>query len=567
MPGSARMKMKIPRLALAAVAALLAAACATTKPAPPQDKEQEYRDRAFALIDGPVPELVLDLYNANIAAYPAASADVLARYTEVEKTLLQSFLEKRDVPHVKTVSANLRALSALDTATEILIEKLTLDDLVARRQTATLLARQYADPSADISVERAQIVPVTDYQRISCHILVHWTRKTANGVTRTDTPGFSGSGFFIDPTHVVTAYHVIEPVFDDSTISWSVEVKKDGEYYKAKSLLAYDSINDIAVLEMEKPFEVPANVIGMFGDARRLTPGFEIYCLGDPLGFESTWTKGIVSAVSRPAPEIGSWMQIDAAVTHGASGGLVLGSDGRIYGMIIAGLSSGDINFAVPSNTILEKLDGLLAGVNTRSPWLGLLMDSKELSKLSIADIFPSSPLKGTSLKAGDTILELNGEAVKTTAEAQRIVEGIPVGSIVRVKALQGGAPVEYYVQLMGRPEYAMYNATQGFNQRSVLYTYFGFRIDNKNVRTISWAYQGRTVQVPFYKVMEIKPRSILDLYGVRAGDEVGILSDTTVDMERTIYLLHMPQGLEKSADPSDLIIELVKGAYDENIL
>ena len=570
MPGSARTKKILP-LAPAALAALcaafLAASCATTKPALPVDGEQEYRDKAFALIDGPVPELVLSLYNANIASYPAASAEILARYTEVEKNLLQSCLESQDVPHVKTVSANLRALGAIDTATEILIEKLVLDDLSARRQTATLLARQYTDPSADISVERSQIVPVTDYQKIACHILVHWTRKTANGITRTDTPAFTGSGFFIDPTHVVTAYHVIEPVFDNSTVSWSVEVKKDGAYYTAKSLLAYDSINDIAVLEMDTPFEVPANIIGMFGDSGTLTPGFEIYCLGDPQGYESTWTKGIVSAVSRPAPEIGTWMQIDAAVSPGASGGLVLGADGRIYGMIIAGSFYGDINFAVPSTTILEKLDGLLSGVNARSPWLGLLLDSQEREKLVIADIFPSSPLKGTRLGAGDVILELNGRPVKTVAEAQAVIGEIPVGSVVRVRALQNGTPLEYYVQLMGRPEYAMYNATQSFNQRSVLYTYFGFRIDNTHVRTTSWTYQGKTIQVPFYKVMEVKPKSILDLYGVRAGDEVGILSDTTVDMRREIYLLHMPKGKTKIANPSDLIIELVKDAYDENIL
>ena len=260
-------------------------------------------------------------------------------------------------------------------------------------------------------------------------------------------------------------------------------------------------------------------------------------------------------------------MQIDAAVSPGASGGLVLGSDGRIYGMVVAGTFYGDINFAVPSNTILEKLDGLLAGTNVRSSWLGLLMDPEEKSKLVIADVFPSSPLKGTGLQPGDEILALNGTPVKTAADAQAIVGGIPVGSIVRVKASSKGSQTEFYVQLMGRPEYAMYNATQGFNQRSALYTYFGFKIDNNNVKTVSYQYGGKVLQVPFYKVLDVKPKSVLDRYGVEVGDEVGILSDTTREMTRTIYILHMPKGLKKIEDPEDLIIELVKDPYDENIL
>jgi hypothetical protein len=447
-------------------------------------------------------------------------------------------------------------LGAGDEAGAAIVKGLAENELMLNGGAATLLAMQYEDPSFESGVALSHMSPLTEYEKISCHILVHWTRKTGNGIVRTDFPYFTGSGFFIDPKHVLTAYHVIEPVFDDSTVSWGMEIRKDGANH---------------TVETRESFGIPSNIIGLFGDSGSLAPGSDIYCLGDPQGFESTWTKGIVSAVSRRAPEIGTWMQIDAAVSSGASGGLVLGGDGKIYGMVIAGYFARDINFAVPSNTLLARIDGLLGGKNARFPWLGLLMESdfEITGRLVIADIFPSSPLKGTSLRPGDTVLELNGTAVKTVPDAQAIINAVPLGSIVRVKASNAalGRDVEYYAQLPGRPEYAMYNATQDFNQLAALYPYFGFKIDDKNLTRMQVPYKGQILNIPIYKVLDVKKGSILDRFGVKSEDQIGILADYTVDMTRYIDVIHLPKDAKDLKNMEDMTIELEKDATDENIL
>jgi serine protease Do len=316
---------------------------------------------------------------------------------------------------------------------------------------------------------------------------------------------------------------------------------------------------------------VPGDIIGLFGDSSALTPGFDIYCLGDPQGFEMTWTRGIVSAVSRRAPELGRWVQMDAAVSGGASGGLVLGVDGKIYGMVVAGSFYGNINFAVPSRTLLARIDGLLAGESYRPPWLGILFedDFEETGKLVINEVFPSSWLKSTGLKTGDVILEVNGIPVASPPDAQAIVSSLPVGSIVKVKATSAkeGKNVEYYAQLSGRPEYALYSASQTYDKLAVLYTYFGFRISEKETDVSTVTISGRTYTVKVYEVREIKPKSILDRYGVKVGDAVGVLSDYTLGMRRYFDLIHLPKGKKIFENIADFIIELMEGAYDENIL
>ena len=558
--------------ACACVAILFIVACVGIgAPKPTVETEAQYKARALALVAGPVPELALYSYDLSAARYPAASDEILQAYADREKTLYDAAKSAGDLKHLEVAYANLRALGKSDASTDQTVHQLIVDAARANKQSATLLGMQYADHAFQSKVELRQMNPLADFQKLTCHVIVHWTRKTVNGIVRTDSPYFTGSGFFVDATHVVTAYHVVEPVFDTSTVSWSVEIEKDGAYREVQKLVAYDSIDDIAVLQTADSFDVPANIIGLFGDSASVSPGFDIYCLGDPQGYESTWTKGIVSAVSRPAPEIGTWMQIDAAVSSGASGGPVVGTDGRIYGMVIAASLYGDINFAVPSRTLLEKLDGLVAGENVSLPWLGLLMedDSQRTGKLVVSDVFPSSPLAGTRLAAGDTILEINGVKVNTVPEAQAVINDVPLGAIVRVKvsSIQNQDIYDLYVSPARRPEYAMYNATQDFNKMAVLYPYFGFKLDINNPVTANVTIKGRAYAVVTYPVLDVKPKSVLDGFGVKPGDRVGVLSDDTQWMKRTIDLLHLPKGVTRLPDIEDQIITLTKEAYDENIL
>jgi S1-C subfamily serine protease len=557
-------------LRLAPCVVLLLASCAGLGRQPdPLALEAQYRERALAFLQGPSPERALDEYNRNVGLYPQVSAEVLQAYAQKQRLLLDRHREDRALNRMIAAWTSLKAVGGSDPETDALVRTSLLDDLKANRRVASLLALQYQDPAFPGGVATRTLEPLLDYEGIACHVLVHWTRRTVNGVVRTDSPYFTGSGFLIDRRHVVTAYHVVEAVFGDDTVSWSVEVKKDGVYHKVEKLVGYDAIDDIAVLELGEPVSVPENIIALFGDSATVPPGFEIYCLGDPQGFELTWTRGIVSATARRAPEMGSWMQIDAAVSSGASGGLVLGADGRIYGMVVAGSFYGNINFAVPSRTILERLDRLLAGEAGRFPWLGLLIqgDFEQTGKLVIADVFPSSPLVTAGVETGDTLHSINGVQVKTVPAVHAILRDLPLGGVVRVAVGQGEKVTELYVPLPARPEYALYNATRQYGKERMLLTYFGFRLNFAAQSTRTIRVGGQSFRVPTYPVQEVRARSEVEAFGVRAGDRIGILLDNEHLMRRYIDIVHFPKNMGEVEDQEDMILELTRGAYDENIL
>ena len=100
---------------------------------------------------------------------------------------------------------------------------------------------------------------------------------------------------------------------------------------------------------------MPYSFYQLLGNSDSLKQGFPIYVMGHHLRLTSTLTKGIISASTRRAPEVGTWIQVDTNVGPGASGGMLIGEDKLIYGVIVAGIIY-NTNFAVPSNTILQIL-------------------------------------------------------------------------------------------------------------------------------------------------------------------------------------------------------------------
>jgi S1-C subfamily serine protease len=223
------------------------------------------------------------------------------------------------------------------------------------------------------------------------------------------------------------------------------------------SVASYDALTDIALLELREAQPFPFKISEMFGDSTSLKQGFSVYCLAHHNKLSSTLTRGIVSAVSRKAPEVGNWIQIDANVTPGASGGLLIGEDLKVYGMVVAGLLFEDINFAVPSQSIFEVLDRLKAGQPLKRPWLGLLLEQPRHKTWDpkIIEVFPSSPLSQLKVDENAILMEINHQRILTITQAQEMINSLEAGNIVHIK-IENRIPLSSF-RIQGRCQETAY--------------------------------------------------------------------------------------------------------------
>ena len=270
-----------------------------------------------------------------------------------------------------------------------------------------------------------------------------------------------GSGFIIKKEGiVVTNNHVIQGAED---ILVSVNGSKE---YKAK-LLGSDPYMDLAVLEIESDDEfIPVN----FGNSDKARVGDWVMAIGNPFGFGGTVTAGIISSRNR---DIGltrydDFIQTDASINQGNSGGPLFNLDGEVVGIntaIIAPGSSGSIGigFAIPSNPASKVIDQLIEFGETKRGWLGVRIQevTKEIAELEklekpegalVASVSENSPADKAGIKDGDIILEFDGKKVDTMRTLPKLVAQTRVGKKVIVKIWRNQKLISKKV-LLGRLE------------------------------------------------------------------------------------------------------------------
>jgi S1-C subfamily serine protease len=512
---------------------------------------------------------LIDEYGTSFPDSAKAFVDTLvikemARYT--------GFQNENDLFSLLFTHNNLNALATIDP-----LSNETFYRELARKlyeQSFFALSKYYRTTNG-FFVSKAEYTPlrsISKYNDLLAEISIIHSYTTDTGLVRKTYPYFSGSGFLVSPTRLVTAYHVIEEVFEPNTVSYKIIAKVQNKELENVKIIGWDSLTDLALLELPEPVDMPYKFYKLLGDSSDLQVGYEVYCLGHHSGYTQTLTKGIVSSVKRKAPEVGSWIQIDAAVSGGASGGLLIGKDNLVYGMIVAGVSYQDINFVVPSNIILEVLDRLEHSKRIERPWLGVILkeNTEPGDGVTIFDIFPSSPLNQRNVKTGNKIVKINGTTVRLIDEAQGLLYGLEAGNIAKISlAGEKNAVREFFVVLGRRPDYAIYNATRVFNKLSSLYTNFGFEVLEKPVRSGNYVIKGESYTLSIYEVSKVLPDSYMDCQGVRKGDYIGFIADYFYDKTRYIEVLHIPPDhpYKKPEDVYDQIYVLKKERYDENIL
>ena len=250
-----------------------------------------------------------------------------------------------------------------------------------------------------------------------------------------------GSGFIIDTKGiVVTNNHVIEGAED-------IVVQVNGEKkFKAK-VIGADPLSDIAVLQIEtKDKFVPVK----FGDSDKARIGDWVIAIGNPFGLGGTVTSGIISARNRSIglSRYEDYIQTDASINSGNSGGPLFDMNGDVIGINTAILGrSGNvgIGFSIPSNSAKIVIDQLIKFGETKRGWLGVRIQdvTKEIAEVEkldeprgalVASVAPNSPSEKAGVKAGDIILEFDGEKIGEMKELPIIVARTDVGKKVRVK-------------------------------------------------------------------------------------------------------------------------------------
>ena len=250
-----------------------------------------------------------------------------------------------------------------------------------------------------------------------------------------------GSGFIIDQSGiVVTNNHVIEGAEDIV-----VQVNGDKEF-KAK-VIGADPLSDIAVLQIDtKDKFIPVK----FGDSDKARIGDWVIAIGNPFGFGGTVTSGIISARNRSIglSRYEDYIQTDASINSGNSGGPLFDMNGDVIGINTAILGrSGNvgIGFSIPSNSAKIVIDQLIKFGETKRGWLGVRIQdvTKEIADVEkldeprgalVASVAQKSPSDKAGIKAGDIILEFNGEKIQEMKELPIIVARTEVGKKVKVK-------------------------------------------------------------------------------------------------------------------------------------
>ncbi len=291
--------------------------------------------------------------------------------------------------------------------------------------------------------------------------------KLPNGEDKQQTPNRQprnvqslGSGFVIDPQGIIiTNNHVIADA-DEISVSFS-----DGSKLAAE-LIGTDAKTDIAVLRV-KP-EQPLKAV-QFGDSDVTRIGDWVMAIGNPFGFGSSVSLGIVSAINRDirAGPYDAFIQTDAAINRGNSGGPLFDMDGKVVGINTAIVSpsggSIGIGFSIPSNLAVGVIDQLVEFGETRRGWLGVQIQTvtDEIAEslgmtdargALVGDVIDGSPAEAAKLQTGDVILKFDGKAVETLRDLPRMVAETAVGKEVAVVVLRKGKMMEIGVTL-GRLE------------------------------------------------------------------------------------------------------------------
>jgi serine protease Do len=255
-----------------------------------------------------------------------------------------------------------------------------------------------------------------------------------------------GSGFVLDADgYIITNHHVVDGASE-------VKVRFSDQVDHEAKVIGTDPQTDLALLKIEANEALPNLTLG---DSDQIRVGEDVVAVGNPFGLGGTVTRGIVSAVGRDinAGPYVDFIQTDAAINRGNSGGPLFDMEGNVIGVnsAIYSPSGGNVGvgFAIPSNIVKDVVAQLRDDGSVSRGWLGVsiqtvtpdiatAMGLDEAEGALVASIISDSPSDG-KLKVGDVIRTFGGEPVETSRDLPRLVAATDAGTTVEIGVLRGG--------------------------------------------------------------------------------------------------------------------------------
>ena len=368
----------------------------------------------------------------------------------------------------------------------------------------------------------------------------------------------TGSGFIYDKEgHIVTNNHVVAG--DDVEIT--VKLWNDKEY--PAKVIGRDPDTDLAVIKIEPDADLP---VARLGDSDKLKVGQFAIAVGSPRGFEGSFSFGHISALGReqlslPGLRFQHFIQTDAAINLGNSGGPLCNLDGEVTGINIAIVyGANSLGFAIPINTAKQIVPTLISQGKITRGYLGVSITNVKpfMEAVGLADekgafvksVQPGTPADRAGIKPYDVIRKVNGEPVESSADLVRRISGLAPGAQATLEVWRDKAPTEVQVTL---EEYAgdLKTAQKG---KEVL----GLHVQNLSQEIIERLKV--KANVAGVVVTDVEPGSAAEEAGFGPGDIITEVAQKKVNNADDFYRL-----VKENAVPGkSLLIGYMRAGTDE---
>ncbi len=390
-----------------------------------------------------------------------------------------------------------------------------------------------------------------------------------------------GSGFIIDSSgYVVTNNHVIDKA-EEITVIFSDETKA-----KAK-IVGRDAKTDIAILKVEVNHKLPAV---KWGDSQSSRVGDWVIAIGNPFGLGGSVSAGIISARARDinAGPFDDFIQTDAAINRGNSGGPLFNTKGEVIGINTAIYSptggSVGIGFAVPANLAHPVIDQLLKKGRVDRGWLGVkiqtvsdeIADSLGLDSASgalVLEVTKGSPADKAGILPSDVILKFDGKEVQTMHKLPRMVAETSIGRSVDVLVLRGKEKKTLKVkvaQLQEDEEVQVANKKQSGHSKKENKEQYGATVNKLGLVIANLSDTNRNKfkikeELKGVIIIDVASGSLAEQKGLQRGDVISSINQQSVENIKTFEAII--NQAKDSARKSVMLLVNRKGATEFVVL